>query len=142
MIEYVIKLKRKTKNLFQDGWVWTMAWRDARQNFSRLLLFAASLVTGIAAVVAISSLNDSLKDAIDQNAKELLGADLVVESNRTFEKEVIAAFDSTKMEQSSQTTTTSMVMFMNNGQSRLVQVLGFQGNFPYYGKIVTQPEDA
>lgn len=142
MIEYTIKVKRKTKSIFRDGWVWTMAWRDARQNFSRLMLFAASLVTGIAAVVAISSLNYSLKEAIDENAKELLGADLVVDGNRKFEKEVVAAFDSTKLDQSSQTQTTSMVMFMNNGQSRLVQVLAMAGNFPYYGKIVTAPEDA
>ena len=76
MIEYIIKLKRKTKNILQDPWVWKMAWRDGRHNFSRLFLFMAALVTGIAAVVAISSLNYSLQDELDRNAKELLGADV------------------------------------------------------------------
>ena len=82
MIEYIIKLKRNTKNIFQDRWFWRMAWRDARHNFSRLFLFAASLITGIAGVVALDSLNYSLQSDIDRNAKELLGADLVVNGNK------------------------------------------------------------
>lgn len=133
------KLTRKSRNIFQDSWVWKMAWRDARQNISRLMLFAASLVTGIGAVVAISSLNYSLKDAIDENAKELLGADLVVQGNRMFEKEVFDSFDSIKTPQAFQVQTSSMVMFMSNQQSRLTQVMSFQGDFPFYGNVDTEP---
>src|SRR6187402_937674 len=99
MIEYIIKIKRHTRTILTDRWVWLMAWRDARHNFSRLFLFTASLVTGIAAVVAIGSLNYSLQNDLDRNARELLGADLVVNGNKKFEPEVLAAFDSTKLEQ-------------------------------------------
>lgn len=142
MIEYIIKLKRRTKSIFRDRWVWIMAWRDARHNFSRLSLFVASLVAGIAAVVSLDSLNNTIQTDIDQNAKELLGADLVVQSNNKFEDEVINAFDSTRMEQSAEADMASMVLFLHNNQSRLIRLVAFDGPFPFYGKIKTQPEDA
>jgi putative ABC transport system permease protein len=142
MIEYRIKLKRPHKPFWKDQWVWNMAWRDARHNFSRLFLFVASLVTGIAAVVAIGSLNYSLQEDLDRNARELLGADLVANGNKRFEKEVLAAFDSTGVEQASESELASMVMFMNSRQSRLVRVMGLQGAFPFYGEIATLPTDA
>ena len=142
MIEYVIKIKRKTKSIFRDPWVWKMAWRDARHNVSRLMLFTASLITGITAVVSIGSLNYSLQNDLDRNAKELLGADMVANGSKKFEPAVLAAFDSTKFEQASESEMASMVMFMNNRQSRLVRLVALEGNFPFYGKIETVPEDS
>lgn len=142
MIEYIITLKRKTSNIFNDGWVWRMAWRDARHNFSRLFLFVASLITGIAAVVALDSLNNSLQDDIDRNAKELLGADYVINANHKFEPELLTTFDSTKVEQASQADMASMVLFLNNNQSRLIRLVAFDGPFPFYGELETQPADA
>lgn len=142
MIEYIIKLKRRTRSIFQDRWVWLMAWRDARHNFSRLLLFAASLITGIAAVVSLDSLNNSLQNDIDRNAKELLGADLVVNADNAFEPEVVQAFDSTRLEQASQVDMASMVLFTRSGQSRLIKLVALGGPFPFYGDIVTEPAGA
>lgn len=142
MIEYVIKIKRKVRTILSDPWVWKMAWRDARHNVSRLFLFSASLITGIAAVVAIGSLNYSLQDDLDRNAKELLGADLVANTNKKFEPEVLAAFDSTGFEQATETEMASMVLFLNNQQSRLVKLVALEGNFPFYGEITTLPGDS
>lgn len=142
MIEYTIKLKRKTKWTVFDRWVWAMAWRDARHNFSRLALFIASIVTGIAAVVSLDALNYSLQNDIDRNAKELLGADLVVNGDRRFEGEVALALDSTNLEQAASADMASMVLFLNSGQSRLIRLVAFEGPFPFYGEIETLPEDA
>jgi putative ABC transport system permease protein len=142
MIEYIIKLKRKTKNIFTDRWVWSMAWRDARHNFSRLLLFTASLVTGIAAVVALDSLNYTLQSDIDRNAKELIGADFVVNGDKKFSPELIKAFDTVGMQQASEADMASMVLFLNNNQSRLIRLVALSGPFPFYGQIETQPADA
>ncbi|WP_333821236.1 ABC transporter permease [Ohtaekwangia sp.] len=141
MIEYIIKLKRKTKNIFTDRWVWTMAWRDARHNFSRLLLFTASLVTGIAAVVALDSLNYALQNDIDRNAKELIGADFVVNGDKKFSPELKKAFDSVGMAQASEADMASMVLFLNNNQSRLIRLVALAGPFPFYGEIETLPAD-
>lgn len=141
MIEYIIKIKRKSKNILTDAWVWKMAWRDARHNVSRLMLFIASLITGITAVVSIGSLNYSLQHDLDRNAKELLGADMVANANKKFEPAILAVFDSTKFEQAAESEMASMVMFLHSKQSRLVRLVALEGNFPFYGKIETIPED-
>ncbi len=142
MIEYIIRLKRPVKNILQDRWVWRMAWRDARHNFSRLLLFVASLITGIAGLVALDSLNASLQGDIERNAKELLGADLVVNTSRKFEPELVARFDSLQLPQAKEADMASMVLFMNSGQSRLIRLVALEGDFPFYGSIETIPSDA
>lgn len=142
MIEYIVKIKRNTKNILQDRWVWAMAWRDGRHNFSRLFLFVASLITGIAAVVAIASLNYSLKEELDRNAKELLGADLVINSSKKFSRDLIAVIDSTKVEIAGNADMASMVMFMHTKESRLIKLTALQGDFPFYGELETLPTDA
>lgn len=143
MIEYIIKLRHKARNIFSDRWVWAMAYRDARNNFSRLFLFTASLVTGIAAVVAIGSLNYSLQKDLDKNAKELLGADLVINSNKKFDGEILSVIDSTRnIARAQDADMASMVMFMNSRQSRLVKLTALQGAFPFYGKLETKPTNA
>lgn len=142
MIDYIIKVKRKVKPIYADPWVWKMAWRDARHNFSRLFLFVASLITGIAGVVAIASLNYSLQADLDRNAKELLGADIVVGANRAFEPEVLAILDSSKLPYASDAEMASMVLFMNNNRSRLVRVMGIEGPYPFYGLVKTLPPNA
>lgn len=142
MIEYIISLKRKAKPFWRDRWLWVMAWRDARHHWGRLFLLVASLITGIAAVVSIGSLNFSLQETLDRNAKELLGADLVLNSNKRFDKSIIAALDSAKVGLAGDAEMASMVMFMNTGQSRLVKVTALHGDFPFYGTLETQPADA
>ncbi len=142
MIEYIIKIKRNARNILTDRWVWTMAWRDARHNFSRLLLFMASLVTGIAAVVALDSLNYTLQNDIDRNAKELIGADFVVNGDKKFGAELQKAFDTVGMPQASEADMASMVLFLHNNQSRLIRLVALSGPFPFYGEIETLPTDA
>jgi putative ABC transport system permease protein len=142
MIEYTISVKRNIKTIFRDRWVWIMAWRDARHNFSRLLLFVASLVTGIAGVVALDSLNTSLQNDIDRNAKELVGADFVVNGNKKFETDLLTRFDSVKLPQAREADMASMVLFLNSGHSRLIRLVSLEGPFPFYGNIETLPANA
>ncbi len=142
MIEYRIKLKRKTNTILTDRWVWQMAWRDARHNVSRLFLFVASLMTGIAAVVALDSLNYSLQQDIDANARALLGADLVVEGEKPYSPELQVAFDTLELPQATEVDMASMVLFLHNEQSRLIRLVAMEGDFPFYGKIETTPADA
>ncbi|MBL7850705.1 MAG: ABC transporter permease [Cyclobacteriaceae bacterium] len=142
MIEYIISLKRKAIPFWRDRWLWTMAWRDARHNYGRLFLLVASLITGIAAVVSIGSLNYSLQETLDQNAKELLGADMVLNSNKKFDPDFVSGLDSAKLGIAGDAEMASMVMFMNSGQSRLVKLTALFGDFPFYGKLETQPANA
>lgn len=142
MLEYTIKIKRSLKNIFTDSFVWRMAWRDARHNFSRLFLFMASLITGIAAVVALDSLNSSLQQDIERNAKELLGADLVINSNKPFDSELMTVVDSVRYKVAGEVELSSMVLFKNSGQVRLIRLVALLGDFPFYGALETLPEQA
>jgi putative ABC transport system permease protein len=36
----------------------------------------------------------------------------------------------------------SMVLFMNNGQSRLIRLVALRGDFPFYGTIETKPANS
>ena len=143
-MEYIIKVKRKKKNLFNDKWIWKMAWKDSRHNFSRLFLFVSSIIIGIAALVAINSFNDNLLADVDNQAKELLGADFYIRSSKGFEPEMVAAFDSVQnAEKARDVRFASMVLFKTpTGGTRLVQVVAMEGDFPFYGDVETQPSNA
>lgn len=116
-----------------------MAWRDSRRSRSKLLLFTSSIAIGIAALVAINSFKRNLDEEIQLQAKALLGADLEVYSNRPFDQEQMSFIDSLGDERSSQTRFASMIYFPRTDGTRLVQVRGISGFYPYYGKIETEP---
>lgn len=121
------------------SWVLKMAFRDFRKNFSRLLLFVSSMVVGIAALVGISSFGENLKKGIDQQSKELVGADLVLENNKPLG---IQPTDSLAVATAEEINFASMVAFPSTGASRLTQVRALEGNFPFYGKLETIPVEA
>lgn len=121
-------------------WILQMAWRDARKSKSRLLLFISSIIIGIAALVAINSFSDNLQEDINNQAKELLGADLeLASSDSTFHYALVDELDH---EVSFENSFASMIFFPKNLESRLVDVRALEGEFPYYGKIETEPEQA
>ncbi|HEX9654309.1 MAG TPA: FtsX-like permease family protein, partial [bacterium] len=130
----------KTKKT--PGWLWKMAWRDSRTHRKRLMLFMTCIVLGIAALVAIGSFGRNLEQAIDQQAKTLLGADLLLASLQPFAPETEALIDSLGGEQAREIMFASMALFPKSGDTRLVQVRALQGSFPFYGKLVTEPADA
>lgn len=121
------------------SWLFKMAWRDSRKNRSRLLLFISSIVLGIAALVAVYSFKDNLENDINNQAKELTGADLIIESRRTVEPNTLKSIENLGDERAQERTFASMVYFVKNGGSRLIQIKALQGNYPFYGKIETNP---
>src|SRR4051812_8710660 len=81
------QIARRTRGFFAhlvSPWTWHMAWRDSRASRKRLLLFSLSIVLGIAALAAIGSLGSNLERAIEEQARTLLGADLVLSSRDGF----------------------------------------------------------
>jgi putative ABC transport system permease protein len=124
------------------AWLFKMAWRDSRKNRSRLLLFISSIVLGIAALVAVYSFKDNLQRDIDQQAKELTGADLVIESRRPIAEKINKRLVSMGDELAQERTFASMIYFINSEGSRLVQMKALEGNYPFYGSIETLPLSA
>ncbi len=135
-MDYKIKVIRKNTSLFKSGWIWKLAYKDARKNFSRLFLFVSSIVIGIAALVAIDSFNHNLQNDINGQAKELLGADLVINSRgKTFEKDFLSGLDTINAEFARDARFASMVFFTKSQGTRLIQVIALEGDFPFYGDI-------
>ncbi len=116
-----------------------MAWRDSRRNFSRLVLFISSIILGIAALVATFSLGDNVQKDIDRQAKTLIGADLVIESNHQVSSKIQPLLDSLGDKRSKECTFASMIYFTKNNGTRLVQICALQGDYPYYGDLETTP---
>ena len=119
-----------------------MAWRDSRRDQGRLLLFVSAIVLGIAALVSTLSFGRNLREDIDDQAKVLLGADMVVRSNKPLSKAVQTLADSLPNNHSEECSFASMVSFVSSGQSRLVQVRAIEGDYPYYGTLETTPAAA
>ena len=122
--------------------VWKMAWRESRNSLGRLVLFVASIVLGVAALVSITSFGDNLDKAIDEQAKTLLGADLEIDGRMEFPEEFVALFDSIGGEQANEVRFSSMVLFPKSSDTRLSQIRALSGNFPFYGELETNPANA
>ena len=131
-----------------------MAWRDSRSSRRRLLLFSVSITLGIAALVGIGSFRHSLAQAIEDQARNLIGADLIVESTRPFRPEDEALLHSlTTAEpvpgkgglgeaQAREVRFPTMAAFPKNDSTRLVHVRALGGDFPFYGPMETIPPEA
>lgn len=120
-----------------------MAWRDTRASRRRLLLFSLAIVLGVAALVAVASVRDNLRLAIEEQTKSLLGADLTVNARSEFPADVAAHFATLGDERATEISFNSMLIMPNSGgATRLVQVRAIEGNFPFYGDFITAPEGA
>ncbi len=119
-------------------WLFKMAWRDAKASRVRLLLFMASIILGIAAVVSIQLFSTNLKDNIQRQSKSLMGADYIIDARQIPTERAKAIIDSLQPD-ASEVNFVSMIAFPKNGGAKLVRVRGLDGDFPFYGTIDTQP---
>ena len=124
------------------NWLLLMAWRDSRKNRGKLLLFVSSIVLGIAALVAIDSFSINLQQSINNEAKSLVGADLVVSTLQPLGDDNQKMLDSLGGEQARELNFGSMILFPGHEGTRFASIKAIKGNFPFYGKISCVPESA
>ena len=145
------------RELFRP-WTWRMAWRESRRERYRLLVFSLAVFFGVGALVAIGSLRSNLGDTIENKAKELLGADLLLRSRKPFHKghqsslskselsgreaEVKQLISNLPGERAVEVSFMTMIFFPKGEGSRLVNVRAIDPVYPFYGKVVTSPENA
>ncbi len=122
-----------------NNWLLKMAWRDGKASSKKLILFMASIVLGIAAVVSIQSFSQNLKENISLQSKSLMGADYIIDSDKAFNERVTTIIDSLGGEDAKEISFASMAAFPGNEGTKLVQVRGISGGFPFYGEIETEP---
>ncbi len=118
-----------------------MAWRDTRRSRGKLALFAFSVIFGVAALVAVNSLRSNLESEVDRQSKALLGSDLEFRSSDPFDEEAEALFESfNALDEATDTRLSTMALFVESDETRLVSLRAMSGGFPWYGSMDTRPE--
>lgn len=129
-------------NALKNPFTRKLAWRDAKPQWKSLLLYTSSVIAGVAALVAILSFRNDVVLTVDDQARELLGADIELRATQPFHQEAIAFIDSIGGSDAEAVEFNSMVFFGDLDVSRLAQVRAINGPFPLYGSIRTQPREA
>jgi len=130
-----------SKSNLNFKWLLKMAWRDGKASLTRLMLFMASIILGIAAVVSIQLFSDNLKDNIKKQSKSLMGADFIIDSKKKPSEKVQKIIDSLGAN-AFEVNFVSMAAFPKNEGTKLVKVRALEGAFPFYGSLTTVPENA
>lgn len=122
------------------------ALRDSRKNRGKLFMFMSSIILGIMALVAINSFNYNLVKDIDNQTKSVLGADIMVEGKKPLPEQLKVVLDSVPGERASQMEFFSMALIDSKEsaeeETQFARVQAVEGNFPFYGNLVTIPIDA
>ncbi len=119
--------------------------RESRGSRGRLVFFVACLAVGVAAVVAVAGLAESIDAGIRGEARTLLGADLVVEARRPIPAEVAAAIG--RVPGARRTETRELVSVVAApaaadgapGKSLLVELKAVGEGYPFYGTPQLDP---
>ena len=129
--------------------VLAMAWRESRAARRRLVLLTASVTVGVAALVAINSFTDNLRTTAQSQARVLLGADIQVRGHKPFSSRAETLVDSVAgcsalpcPSVSTVISFSAMAYVPRTEGTRLVQVEGVDGTYPFYGSIRTAPREA
>ena len=123
--------------------IWGLAWRESRTTRRRLLLYMSSISLGVAALVAIDSFSENIIQSVKDQSRALMGGDVSFNSNKPLPPAVDSLFDSLSRKGVSfarVTTFPSMAVVPRTTGTRFVQVRGVTDNYPFYGKIITDPE--
>ncbi len=121
-----------------------MASRELKATPRRMALLMGTVAVGVAALVAISSFTDNLRDSVHQQARALLGADLSFSTRQVPSRRVEALLDTLgrRAELARVTSFAGMAYVPRTSGARLVQVGAVEGRYPFYGEIGTRPRDA
>ncbi len=129
-----------------SSWL-ALAAREARGSGGRLGFFAACLSLGVAAVVAVAGLSRALDHGIQAQARELLAADLVVESRRPIADDIVAAIDALDGASRAEVRELPSVVSVavpersedSPGRSLLCELKAVEPGYPFYGVLETEP---
>ncbi len=116
-----------------------MAWRETRGSWSRLLFFFACVALGVAAIVVLRSVVGHVRITLTREARQLVGADLVIQAQRPWTDDLRAQIDRTLdgrgvLDRTEVVETQTMaVPVAPGGGIRLVEVRAIEKGYPFYG---------
>ncbi len=118
-----------------------MAAREMRASWKRLLFFFICIAVGVGAIVALRSVIQSVRFTFAGEARSLIAADAIVNSNRQPTKESLEKI-ARRLEAAGATSTRSVELAtmarpsdVADGRARMVELRAVESAFPYYGKM-------
>ncbi len=113
-----------------------LALRELRNNRKFSLFFILNLAMGLSGFIALDSFKESLDLHLGKNSKAILGADIALTTYFPFQEENIKYLESNLPENTKVTRRISLFTMVSSiKKSRLVEVIGVEELFPFYGKI-------
>src|SRR6266705_3754019 len=119
-----------------------MAARETRASWRRLLFFFVCIAVGVAAIVALRSVIQSVRGVFGREAKSLIAADVLVSTNREWTPRARATIarrfaEAGSTEQTETIETPTMVRPADGARpvARMVELKAIQPGFPLYGSI-------
>lgn len=114
-----------------------LAWRDLRASGRRLWIFCACLILGVSLVAAGGGLYRQVADALAQDARQLFGGDVLVESPDPLPREVVQWM--AERATLSRTIELRTMLLAPKGRSQLVELLSADATYPLYGQVEISP---
>lgn len=125
------------------GFELRMMAREMRASWRRLIFFFLCLALGVAAIVGLRSVIQSIQIALSREARSLTAADIRIQTNRPWTDETRAKIEARlasmpDSESIESVETTTMVRPAENagGATTMVELRAVEPGFPFYGSLV------
>ena len=120
-----------------------MALREIRASWQRLLFFFVCIAVGVASIVAIRSVIQSVRQGLTREARAMTGADVVVRSDRPLGDAIRAAVERERTSGrvsivSEAVEVVTMVRPTAVPTTRMVELRAVESTFPLYGTMTLQ----
>src|SRR5947208_7122895 len=121
-----------------------MAVRETRASWRRLLFFFVCIAVGVAAIVALRSVIQTVRGVIGREARSLIAADVLIDTTRDWTPEARQKIDERLAESGSTARTdtieTPTMVRSADGRpvARIVELRAVQPEFPLYGSVDLQ----
>lgn len=124
--------------------VLTMAWRELRASWVRLLFFFVCVAIGVGAIITLRSIIQSVGAGLQGEARGMIASDVLVSTNRPWTPELREALSRTlaahDVSDRSESVETATMVRAETGAAvaRMVELRGVEPAFPYYGTLSIQ----
>src|ERR1700741_2769234 len=124
------------------GFILRMAGREIRSSWQRLLFFFVCIAIGVAAIIALRSVIQSVRAGMARQAQALIASDILLTSNRDFTPQVLDTLAAerragriTAVSQASEIPTMVRPTDPTKAVTRMVELRAVQRDFPLYGTL-------
>jgi putative ABC transport system permease protein len=122
------------------NFVFSMALREVRSSWQRLLFFFGCIAIGICAIVAIRSVIRNFNEVLTSDARGVLGADIEIQSNRPWDQRMIAKMAPMLQRAQAKTETIEAATMLRPADPQkqgaiMVELKGVEAGYPLYGKM-------